>query len=123
MSSTKRFKRGNKRTRLAQSAPAESRLAETLTIAWTVSVTGVLIADLMLLGASLLVRRHAAAGQLRMLETVVLLLAGGAGAVSLGLLPIVWRRRVVKPPVGYTVFAVMIAAAPITVLVGRLFTL
>ena len=102
--------------------PAESQVGETLTVAWTVSVTGVVIADLMLLSVHLLVRGHPEAQRLRMLEIILLLLAAGMAAISLALLPVVWQKRRVKPPQGYIAFAVLVAAAPIAALLVRLLT-
>jgi hypothetical protein len=120
MSHAKRPKIRGKRTNRGRTEPTESRIAETLTIAWTVSVTGALIADLMLLGARLLVIRNPEAVQLQMLEGILLSLAAGMGLISVVLLVAAWRSRTLKPPPSYVVFAALIAAAPLVVLLGRL---
>jgi hypothetical protein len=121
--SAKRFKHRRPVRQGSDALPPESHLAETLTIAWTVSVTGLLIADLMFLGASLFVRANPDAQALQMLAGILLLLAAGIGAASLGLLAIVWQKRRLKPPLGYTAFAALVAAAPIATLVAKLLEL
>ena len=100
--------------------PAESRASEAVTIAWTVSVTGVLVADLIVVAAHWYVRGHPQSQPAQMLEAIMLLSAALMGAVSLALLAMVWRTRRLKPPQGYVVFAGLVAAAPIVVLIGRL---
>ena len=100
--------------------PAESVANDTVTVAWTVSVTGVLIADLVVVAAHLFVRYFPEAEQARWLEAIMLLSAAAMGAISLVLLAVVWRTRRVKPPRGYTVFAVMVSIAPIVVTLARL---
>ncbi|MEX2316955.1 MAG: hypothetical protein WD669_07375 [Pirellulales bacterium] len=104
----------------ARSDPPEGRAAELFTIAWTVSVTGVLIADLMCVGAHLLVRANPGAATLNVLEAVLLLSAAAMGAVSLVLLAAAWRKRRVKPPHGFTVFALLVSLAPIVAALARL---
>jgi hypothetical protein len=99
---------------------AESRASEAATIGWTVSVTSVFAADLIVIAAHLYVRGHPDAQAARALEAIMLLSAAAMGAISLALMPIVWRTRRVKPPEGFVVFAVLVAAAPIVALLGRL---
>jgi hypothetical protein len=99
---------------------AETRASEAVTIAWTVSVTGVVVADLIVVAAHWYVRSHPDAQPARALEAIMLLSAALMGAASLALLSLVWRTRRVKPPYGYTAFAAIAAAAPVLVLVGRL---
>jgi hypothetical protein len=100
--------------------PGESRTAEALTIAWTVSVTGVLIADLMVIGAHFLARGNPQNAALRLLEGLLLLSAAVMGAVSLVLFVAAWRTRQLKPPQGYAIFAALVAAAPIAATLVRL---
>jgi hypothetical protein len=100
--------------------PTETRASEAVTIAWTVSVTGVFVADLIVVATHLYARSHPDAQPARALEAIMLLSAAVMGAASLALLPVVWRTRTVKPPRGYTVFAALVAAAPILVAAGRL---
>jgi hypothetical protein len=100
--------------------PAESRGSEVVTIIWTVSVTGVLIADLMVVAVHLYVRSRPGAQPARMLEAVMLLSASAMGSASLALLPVVWRTRRLKPPAGYIAFAVFVAIAPLVAALARL---
>jgi hypothetical protein len=100
--------------------PAESRASEAVTIAWTSSVTGVFIADLIVIAAHLYARGNPNAQTAKVLEAIMLLSAAVMGTLSLMLLALVWRTRVVKPPRGYMAFAMLVAAAPIIALAGRL---
>jgi hypothetical protein len=101
-------------------SPVESHASDMITVAWTVSVTGVLIADFVVAAAHLFVRNFPKAEPARWLEAIMLFSAAAMGAVSLALLPVVWRTRRVKPPQGYIVFAVLVAIAPIIAMLGRL---
>jgi hypothetical protein len=109
-----------KKSRPDRREPAESRASEAVTIAWTVSVTGVFVADLIVIAAHWYARGHPQAQPARALEAIMLLSAALMGAASLALLAVVWRTRRLKPPQGYVVFAVLVAAAPVIVLVARL---
>jgi hypothetical protein len=80
----------------------------------------VVIADLMLLGAHFLAAHNPDARPLRMLESILLLLAAGMGIVSLALLAAAWRSRHLKLPLGYVAFAALAALAPLVLLLGRL---
>jgi hypothetical protein len=99
----------------------ESRASEAATIGWTVSVTSVFAADLIVIAVHLYVRGHPDAHAARGLEAIMLLSGALMGAASLALLAAVWRTRCAKPPRGYVVFAVFVAAAPVIVLMVRLF--
>ena len=100
--------------------PTESRAAEAVTIAWTSSVTATVMADLVVIAAHLYSRANPDAQSAHALEAIMLICAAAMGAVSLALLLVAWRARVVKPPQGYMVFAGLIAAAPILALIARL---
>lgn len=104
----------------ATSEPPESRASEAVTIAWTSSVTGVLVADLIVIAAHLYRRSNPDAQAAKALEAIMLLSAATMGAISLTLLIVVWRTRIVKPPRGYMVFATLVAVAPIIALMRRL---
>jgi hypothetical protein len=116
---TRGMKRKNRRS-TPPADPAESRASEAVTIAWTSSVTGVFIADLIVIAAHLYARGNPAARAAVALEAIMLLSAAVMGAISLVLLAIVWRTRRLKPPRGYLVFATLVAIAPLVALVGRL---
>jgi hypothetical protein len=100
--------------------PPESRPAEAVTIAWTVSVTSVFVADLVVIAAHLYSRSNPSVQAARVLEAIMLISAAAMGAISLALLVVAWRSRRLKPPQGYTIFAALVAAAPIIALIGRL---
>src|SRR5262245_58856352 len=71
--------------------PDESRPAEAVTIAWTVSVTSVFVADLVVIAAHLYSRGNPSAQAARMLEAIMLISAAAMGAISLALLVVAWR--------------------------------
>ena len=98
----------------------EDRAREAITIAWTVSVTAVFLADIVTIAAYFYSRAHPESKTAPAFEAIMLLAASVMGAASLALLPVVWRVRTVKPPQGYTVFAAIVAAAPIVVTLARL---
>jgi hypothetical protein len=100
--------------------PAESRASEAMTIAWTVTVTGVTISNLVVVAAHLYVRSYPESQPARAFEAIMLMSAAAMGATSLALLPVVWRTRQLKPPLGYTIFAALVATAPVLALIGRL---
>jgi hypothetical protein len=101
--------------------PAESRASEAITIAWTSSVTGVFIADLVVIAAHLYSRGNPEVQAAKALEAIMLLSAAAMGVISLTLFLVVWRSRHLKPPLGYAFFAAVVGAAPIVALLGRLF--
>jgi hypothetical protein len=104
----------------ASREPAESRASEAMTIAWTVSVTSVFVADLIFIAAHLYSRSDPSAKSAKVLEAIMLVSAAMMGAISLALLPVAWRTRRLKPPQSYVFFATLVAAAPIIALIGRL---
>jgi len=116
---TRRTKRTKSRPN-APSEPTESRASEAVTIAWTSSVTGVLMADLIVIAAHLYARSNPDAQAAKVLEAIMLLAAAAMGTASLSLLLVVWRTRRLKPPQGYVVFAALVATAPIVALLARL---
>ena len=91
----------------------ETRAAEVLTVAWTVSVTAVLLCNLAAVGGHAIARAVDPAGPLRPLANLILFGGCVIGAVSLMLLPVVLRVRRLPPPLGLVVFAVLVGAAPI----------
>jgi hypothetical protein len=115
----RRKNRKNSRAR-SPADPDESRPAEAVTIAWTSSVTGTFVADLVVIAAHLYARSNPDARAAIALEAIMLLSAAAMGAISLALLAIVWRMRRVKPPRGYMWFATLVAVAPIIALAGRI---
>jgi hypothetical protein len=118
---TKRPRR-QKRTRKPEfgGLPAEDRAAEAATVAWTVSVTAVLMTDLAAIAAHFYRLANPESKPATFFEAIMLLTACVIGLASLALLLVVWRVRQVKPPVGFAVFAVSVAVAPVLVVAYRL---
>jgi len=102
------------------SDPHEERSAEAITVAWTASVTSVLLADLVTIAAHFYARSHPDSKPAPAFEAIMLLTASVMGLVSLVLLPVVWRVSRLKPPLGFAVFATLVAAAPVVATVARL---
>jgi len=102
--------------------PGESRTAEMLTIAWVVSVTGVLIADLLVVGARFLAAGNPGVAALALFERLLLLSASAMALVSLVLFVLCWRKRRLKPPQGYVAFALLACMVPIVATIVRLLT-
>jgi hypothetical protein len=122
MPKDRRRLKGENIRRISPTEPAESRASEAVTIAWTSSVTGVFVADLIVIAAHLYTRMNPDAQAATVLEAIMLLSAAAMGTISLVLLGIVWRTRRLKPPRGYMAFATLVAVAPILALMGRLLT-
>jgi hypothetical protein len=101
-------------------SPPEDRAAEAITIAWTVSATAVFMADVVTIASHFYSRAHPESKAAPAFEVIMLLTASVLGAVSLALLPVVWRVRTVKPPQGFVAFAALVGAAPIAATIGRL---
>jgi len=99
--------------------PVETNLAETITIAWTVTVTTLLLCNLTNILVHFYVNGNPSAKRMILLQG--LLLAAGAiiGIISLLLIPLVYRLRRVPPPMGLVVFGACCAAAPILALLVR----
>lgn len=120
MPKNRRAKSSPKSRRAPESASTETRASEAITIAWTSSVTGVFVANALVIAAHFYAQNHPEAKAAIALEAIMLLSAAVMGAISLALLTATcWSRRV-KPPQGFLVFAALVAAAPIVALLGRL---
>lgn len=90
-----------------------------MTVAWTVSVTAVFMADLAAIAAHFYLLANPQAKLAAAFEAIMLLTAGLLGLVSLALLPVVWRVCRTRPPLGFAVFAGSVAAAPIVAILLR----
>ena len=115
-------RRGRKAARTPRNShpPPEDRAADAITIAWTVSVTAVFLADLVTIAAHFYARAQPESKTAPAFEAIMLLAASVLGLASLALVPVVWHVRSVKPPPGFVVFAALVAAAPIVATIGRL---
>jgi hypothetical protein len=100
--------------------PQEETSVEAITVAWVASVTAVLLADLVTVVANLFARSHPESKVAAPFEAVMLLTACVLGAISLVMLPVVWRLSRLKPPTGFVVFAALVAAAPVAATIARL---
>ena len=122
MSKTKSKKRPKKRRTKARQygthQPTESRPAEVMTVAWSVTVITVLLCDLLAVAAHLLAGISDSPAPLTMLVRLLLIAGSIVGLLSLGLLPLILRIRQVPPPGGFITFSVFVAIAPLVVLIG-----
>ena len=98
----------------------EDRAAEAVTVAWTVSVTAVFMANLVTIAAHFYRLSNPDSKAAAAFEAIMLLSACVMGLASLALLPVVWRVRQTKPPQGFAVFAGSVAVAPLLVALVRL---
>jgi pimeloyl-ACP methyl ester carboxylesterase len=113
-------KRRIRSTAAADRRPSgESRSGDAATVAWTVSVTTVLLCDVGAMLALLYAARHPDLRSVAMLGQLLLFAGAVVGFLSLSLLPIVFRLRRTPPPRGLTVFAVCTAAAPLLAVLVR----
>ena len=83
-----------------------------MTVAWTVTVTTLVICELMGLLAFLYARNAPAAQGAWTLAGLAQFCALVLAIVSLILLVVVYRVRRIRPPIGYVVFAGVAAALP-----------
>jgi len=120
MPKNRRAKKSPQPRRPLEPASPESRASETITIAWTSSVTGVLVANVVVIAAHFYVQNNPEAKMAAALEAIMLLSAAAMGVISLALLAATWRTRRIKPPQGFIVFSALVAAAPVVALLGRL---
>lgn len=112
--------RRKQRTAIPERGSGEDGAADALTIAWTVSVTMVVVTNLVTVAAYFYASRHPDSKAAPAFGAIMLLTACFLGSVSLIMLPITWHIRRVKPPLGYTVFAALVAAAPVIATIARL---
>lgn len=97
----------------------ETNAADATTVAWTISVTMVLLCNIVAVAAHFYMGMSRETRGLVMLQELMLIAGALIGFLSLVLLPIMLRIRRVPPPTGVLVFAVCAAAAPILALLIR----
>ena len=112
-------KKNKKKARPTSARSAESRTAEAITIAWTVTLTTLLFCHVATLAAHWYVVALPEAKSMRVLREMLLFAGAVVGALSLLLLPFVQRLRLQPPPFGLVVFGTCLAAAPVLVLTLR----
>lgn len=122
MSRTKARKAARKKERAPDgSRSGESPTADAATVAWTLAASTVLLCNLgVVVGHLLAVNQPDARGP-AMLRELLLFAGAVVGLLTLILVPVVYRVRRVPPPVGFTVFAVCAAVAPMLGLAVRAF--
>ena len=108
-----------RRTRKPDPEATESTASVALTVAWTVTITTLLFCNLAIVGAHYVSHWNPTADGLRLMKEMLLMAGGGLGVVSLVLLSVVYRVRVVAPPKGLAVFSGCLAAAPLLALLVR----
>jgi len=118
MASSRKKRRGKSPNRNAPAAlPVETRAAEAVTVCWTVTLTTLFLTGLITLLAHFYVASHPEAQKMAFLGGIMQFAGALIGAISLALLPVVYRVRKVAPPKGLTLFGVCLALAPILVLI------
>lgn len=100
-------------------APNESQSGEAATIAWTVAVTMTLACDLTAAGAHFFVDGSEWSRVVALFRDLLLFGGAAIGALTLVLIPVVYRLRRVPPPNGFTAFAVCVSLAPVIALIAR----
>jgi hypothetical protein len=98
-----------------RAAPSESRAGEAITVAWTVTVTTLVICEMVGLSATVAGRFTQDPRGVRMISGVAQFCALVLSVLSLALLPVVYRARGVPPPLPLVVFAVIAASLPLIV--------
>lgn len=96
----------------------ETRVADALTVFWMITVMQVLLFELATVGFRWYFNTHPENQQIGAFSDLLYLCAALGGCISLLLLPIVWRIRRTKPPLGLTLFTVVAAALPIVTLLA-----
>jgi hypothetical protein len=97
----------------------ETRLADSLTVAWMLTVTTVLMLGVMTVVFRWLSGSGEAMPALGAFADLLYLCAAICGGISLLLFPLVWKVRKSKPPWGVTVFSLVTASLPIVFLIAR----
>lgn len=112
--------RSKKRDRRRQvEMPAESNSAQAITVAWTVTITTLFFCNLAIVAAHFFSLQYPEADGLRLMKEMLLIAGSALGVISLALLPVVYRARVVAPPTGLAVFGACLAAAPVLAMIVR----
>jgi len=101
--------------------PAESQAAEAATIGWMLAVLTAATAELGVLAARLYLHWKPDAAGIARAADLLLFASAAISLVVLGLIPVVYRVRRVKPPNSVTAFAVVVGLLPwVLALVQRL---
>jgi hypothetical protein len=112
----------SKKRKVKQSRPAdanETRVAETMTVGWMLTVMTALVCQAGLVGVRVLELYQPDLDSLGALGELLLFAALVFGAISLMLAPIVLRLRRTPVPPGITIFAVAVGLTPLAIVVWR----
>jgi hypothetical protein len=96
----------------------ETRLADTLTVCWMITVMQVLLFELATVAFRWYFHVHPEDKRIGAFADLLYLCTALGGCISLILFPIVWKLRRVKPPLSIAIFAVVIASLPIGLLMA-----
>lgn len=99
--------------------PAESQAGVAITVAWTLSVTTLVLCELLELGSALYAHFEPEAEAARALAGVAQFCSMVLAIVSLAVLPVVYRVCRVLPPRPFIAFAVVAASVPFVVTVWQ----
>jgi len=111
---TTRKRRKNRRSE--PEPPAESRAADAVTVAWMLTLTATLLAELVAAAGWMFLRivgwEPEKAGPIAALPELLLVIAALTGAVCVLLVPVTYKVRQQPPPLPISVAAVVIGLAP-----------
>ena len=116
-------KKKNKKKSKPNHAPVtpETRASEAITVAWTVTVTTVLLCNLVIIASHFYIVNNPDAKKMELLRGMMLLGGSLVGIMSLLILPVLYRVRSVAPPRGVVVFGICAAIAPILAVLAQTF--
>lgn len=93
--------------------PVETRASEALTVCWGVTLTILIVCNVIVIGSQLYVSWYPEAKRTAIFGDLLLLAGSMVGVFSLVLLPLLYRVRQIPPPNGVAVFGACLAIAPI----------
>ena len=112
-------KKKKRTSRRLPEAPVETRTSEAITVGWTVTLTTLLLCNLVAIGAHYYAVAHPEAQRMALLREMLLFAGAVVGSISLVLLPLMHRVRQTPPPRGLVAFGICIAIGPILVVALR----
>lgn len=115
-----RKKKNKSAARHRPPVPPESRPVEVLTVFWAVTLVTLLMIELLAVAVHLYIRSAEPSPQAMMLYELLLFAGLLIGIVSLVLLGVIMRLRIVAPPMGLVVFGACLAMAPLLAFAVRL---
>jgi hypothetical protein len=109
-----------KKPTAAPAAPVESQGAEAATIGWMLSVLTATVCECGVLAARLYFAWHPDAAAVGTAGELLLFASAITGLVTLLLVPVVYKTRLVPPPSAVTAFAIVVGIAPCAILLLQL---